>query len=1327
MGIFGAVKNKPTPTTTQPLNHIKVTQSILGQAIAILNGQRRLHMNLISYAGFKVVPITTTTGGGGKGIGGGGSNKSTSTTYTYFADIIAGLCEGLATGVVNVWDTKGSFQQSTVSEQFTVPGGGGSYQVANHLNFENDLGVGVSLAYSQGVNDYGSPGPSTLSGTYLSKTTNYTLNPATGTYSFPSALGGASVTISYSYNLLTIKSIEDASIPPNPWMLTVENSAQFLDDLGVIFYPSGVALKRVIGSITGTGQYKVAAGGIYTFFSGDQGLGIQITYTINDTNTSAVGAAQALNFTLFPGVLGEAPWGLMTSNHPELALGYSQLAKIVSSMQLGSNAEMPNYTFELIAGPSYGGGIPDCCPTDCITQILTNQSYGVGAQGPSVFPSTLLGEWTVARNFWIANGFFISPLLENQRPCNSVIKEWLEAGITASFFSEGKLKLVPYGDSSAAGNGAIYVAPTQPVVDLSDNDFVVKKGEEPIKPTRIDVDKRYNRVTVQYANRLNAYNPEPLTEQDEASINRFNARPESPVNWDFICTQTAATFAASMRVKRFVNILSTYQFTLGWRFSFLEPMDIVTLTKLDENGNAIAPFNKLPVRITKTEDDPIKGITITAEDFPWGTATPALYQKQGTVPVKGQPGQADPGNTKALILEVPDRPAKQAGNILYIFCSPDNNNDWGGCTINRSFDGVTYEPWGEKVRIPARMGALQNSIAAGSGSPSFDDVTNVPQIKMNSGQAFLGSASQTDFDQFNSLCALINPSAAVPVNLASFFNLIGIYADGATFGAGAGLDGNGFAMSSTLLVSPLVFDATFNIGSAGVVDVCRNTTITLPNQIFTSLKMLAMAVNGAQASQTFTITYQDNTTDTITQSISDWAVSSNFANEAIVIQFNYRNKFDGTRQNIPIVIYEYTFPVNPSKAVKNIILPANNNVVVAAITMMFSSLELFAYRDSTLSAGQTFSLAHLHRGTYGTPNQPHSVGETFVRLDQASSEFQYDPSLYGKTIFLKFTSFNTLGFREQDISQVQTYQITLQGSGPGFMDLATAIIRQAKGSVSNTWAGAVSFALTTTTATITWSGLITRASVPAPGQQPTIIKQVPYSGSQPITGLTAGTQYWLYRYIDDSMAGSPLLFVNNAQVGGAIGSPAIAYVALNALATQFCGRNDHSVLDKSPLTFTTPASGTSSGSGGGTGGTCPRGDMVVEHREKGVLACSKLSIDDWILGQINGRDVWVRVKEILHKRRREWIELDLACGEAPVVTPAHQWPTEKGIAKSHDLTIQSMLKHRDGGFDFLASIKIIRDDDQISVSIEVDSPDHSYYLGRVKPVILSQNNLPDIS
>jgi hypothetical protein len=186
------------------------------------------------------------------------------------------------------------------------------------------------------------------------------------------------------------------------------------------------------------------------------------------------------------------------------------------------------------------------------------------------------------------------------------------------------------------------------------------------------------------------------------------------------------------------------------------------------------------------------------------------------------------------------------------------------------------------------------------------------------------------------LAAALVPAGTTQVNISSAFNRTGIVADGASFGGG-GLDQFGTALSSSLVGRTVTtVDATFNLGPAGASDVASATgqVIALPSGRDSALKLLATGVNGAQANEVFVVTYTDGTTAQFTQSISDWAIPKNYLGETTALTTGYRDKSDGTEQGGRFNLYEYTLALDPTKAVKSLTLPGDNNVEVLAATLI---------------------------------------------------------------------------------------------------------------------------------------------------------------------------------------------------------------------------------------------------------------------------------------------------------------------------------------------------------------------------------------------------------
>jgi hypothetical protein len=180
-----------------------------------------------------------------------------------------------------------------------------------------------------------------------------------------------------------------------------------------------------------------------------------------------------------------------------------------------------------------------------------------------------------------------------------------------------------------------------------------------------------------------------------------------------------------------------------------------------------------------------------------------------------------------------------------------------------------------------------------------------------------------------------DPSNTAVVNLEGSFNRTGIVSDGSTFSGG--LDGGGCALSTTLLGTNQTWNGTpFTIGAPGSSNVVSATgqTISLPAGHYASLQLLAVAVNGNQANQTFTVTYSDGTTATFTRSISDWYTPQDYPGESKAVAMGYRDINNGTTDSRTFYVYGYSFALDATKTIKSITLPNEGKVNILAIDMV---------------------------------------------------------------------------------------------------------------------------------------------------------------------------------------------------------------------------------------------------------------------------------------------------------------------------------------------------------------------------------------------------------
>ncbi len=173
------------------------------------------------------------------------------------------------------------------------------------------------------------------------------------------------------------------------------------------------------------------------------------------------------------------------------------------------------------------------------------------------------------------------------------------------------------------------------------------------------------------------------------------------------------------------------------------------------------------------------------------------------------------------------------------------------------------------------------------------------------------------------------------VPLASFYNVSGIYTDGLSFNSG-GFDGGGSAYSANLLGTSVTWNnITFPLGPANAPDAVSNTTVNLPPGHYSSLAMLGALVNNAiPPSGTFVVTYTDGTTSSTTQSLSDWVYPLNYAGETNVTCVPYRNTSGGGQDGHLTCVYGYQIPLDNTRIVQSLTLPATRNIVMLAMALV---------------------------------------------------------------------------------------------------------------------------------------------------------------------------------------------------------------------------------------------------------------------------------------------------------------------------------------------------------------------------------------------------------
>ncbi len=436
----------------------------------------------------------------------------------------------------------------------------------------------------------------------------------------------------------------------------------------------------------------------------------------------------ALGLDLIAGAAGQSPWSYLVSKHPDEALNYPGLAYVgAASFELGNSASMPNLAFEIETTTAGAGGTPDAAPWVIVEDLLA-------AGG---FPAARVGSMVDYINFTGANGLFLSPALTEQSRAADHVQSILDMTHTAAVTSEGMLKLVPFGDTAAVGNGYTFSPTTAPAYDLTDDDFLGLDGDLPIRIKRKAQSDAKNRLRIEFKDRENEYATGTVSAADEAHIAEFGERPADTVRYDAIKTAEIASKVAYLKLQRGLYVLNTYEFRLGWRYCRAEPMDILTLT------HGLLGMSRVPVRVLEVEEDNEGALTILAEDFPQGAGQAPVHPPQ---PPSGYSTDMNvaPGNAAAPVIFEP--PVGLAGQPE-LWLATSGGASYGGCAVWVSLDNVTYQQVGT-LSGKSRHGITTAALPLGSDP----DTTSTLSVDLSvSGATILGGTAD-DRDLYNTLC-----------------------------------------------------------------------------------------------------------------------------------------------------------------------------------------------------------------------------------------------------------------------------------------------------------------------------------------------------------------------------------------------------------------------------------------------------------------------------------------------------------------------------------------------------------------------------------------------
>ena len=445
----------------------------------------------------------------------------------------------------------------------------------------------------------------------------------------------------------------------------------------------------------------------------------------------------AAGLSLATGSPTQPVWSYLTSLYPAQARAYARIAYVYAAdYLLNDSATLPNHSFE-VNWPTQLSGLADADPKDVLTDFFTNTQYGLPGWGAS-----LLGDWSEWSTYCRANNLLVSPVLEAQVQASAFVSEITDLSNSAPFWSEGLLKIRPYGDRAATGNGVTFTPNLTPVYALTEDDFLPDQGDAPVKVTIVDQSDAYNISQVEFLDRSNQYDVAIATAFDDANIDLYGPRKADPVTWHSICDAGIAQNAAQLLNQRTLYKRLQYSFSLPWDFILLEPMDLVTLTTTTDE----LLLNRQLVRILEiNESDDV--LAFVAEHVDIGTASAPIYASHSS---SGYAPNADvaPGHVSAPVLI--NAPTSLTNGDPEIWCAVASTSPtWGGCDAWISVDNVSYARVG-RIEGPARYGVLTAALA----THADPDTTNTIAVSLATSLGTLGAATAAEANAGGSLCLI---------------------------------------------------------------------------------------------------------------------------------------------------------------------------------------------------------------------------------------------------------------------------------------------------------------------------------------------------------------------------------------------------------------------------------------------------------------------------------------------------------------------------------------------------------------------------------------------
>ena len=428
------------------------------------------------------------------------------------------------------------------------------------------------------------------------------------------------------------------------------------------------------------------------------------------------------------------PTAYMASNHPDIAVGYDQMAYLYGYVFLGlNNASIPSYSFEVQGLLRGSGDGTDANPAAVIAFLLTLLGYGNNIDSTSYTEYLLYCEE--------ADLLISTPQDEftSQKKCQEVIKELLTLTNTYMFWSVDRFKFVPR-DTMPRGQWTPRSIGNGP--HLTPEDMAQQSDGACVIYERKDSSEIYNRFGVTFTSRANQYESETVFYEDTNDIasNGIKSAPDVDGSWLHTVERAVTVAEMQARINRIENI--KYTFRLSWAYAYLEPGDIVTLTD-PEIG-----LNQQLVMIDSITENADETLTVTAlrrED-----ATAVTYST-GTDDYNIIDNNGAPGNVRTPIIFTPPSALASSSYLEVWIALQGQNTSWGGCQVYASTKDGDYELSGTHNRS-SNYGKLLTALTD-DGTSVDVEFSNVDTVELLAGSAQDAADGLTDIYIDGEFCA----------------------------------------------------------------------------------------------------------------------------------------------------------------------------------------------------------------------------------------------------------------------------------------------------------------------------------------------------------------------------------------------------------------------------------------------------------------------------------------------------------------------------------------------------------------------------------------------